>query len=134
MYAHGVNSQEIGKRLRLHRTRAPRISLARLADETKVLTLSRISNYEQGIRVLKTKEAQLLSAAFNRLGKPISAATLLGINDEEKSNQQGVGSLSNDEQVLVTKYRQMPSTMKTHYQEIGNTLASKKVGKSGKTS
>lgn len=79
VYALDVSSKDIGRDLKQHRERPPRISLARLATETKVLTASGISNYEQGIRTLKTREAKILAEAFERLGKPISAATILGL-------------------------------------------------------
>lgn len=63
------------------RKRDPRTTLEELASETKVLTKQRISNYEQGIRLLKANEAQLIANAFARLGKPITASYLLGIDE-----------------------------------------------------
>lgn len=79
MYVRKVNKKELGKRLRAHRESPPKITLSALAKETKALTASGISNYEQGIRLLKSREAKILADAFARLGKPVTPAKLLGI-------------------------------------------------------
>src|SRR5687768_644210 len=91
VYACGMNSQQIGERLRAHRTRAPKVSLAKLAAETRSMTASGISNYEQGIRLLKAREASVLADAFKRLGKPISASELLGIEEKKGQHESGKG-------------------------------------------
>lgn len=81
MYAYRVNKVEIGKRLRKHRENRPKITLQRLSKETRALSVSRISNYEQGTRLLKAKEAKLLADAFVKLEKPVTAAYLLCLED-----------------------------------------------------
>lgn len=128
MYDDGVSNQnahEIGDRLRKHRESHPRITLAKLSAETKVLSVSRISNYEQGLRLLKAKEAQIISGAFERLGKPISAASLLGIEKTTNPDKE-VGALSMDEEILLKKYRQMSQPDRDVLQAAGDTFASKK--------
>lgn len=82
-----VDQKQIGDQLRQHRTKKPRISLYRLADETKVLTAAGISNYETGYRRLKVREAKILSEAFKRLGRPISAAKILDIEETQETKQ-----------------------------------------------
>lgn len=73
-----MTSEEIGRRLRAIRQSEPKITLDQLAMETgNKLTKSRISNYEQGLRELKSRQAQILAEALTRLGKPVTASQLL---------------------------------------------------------
>jgi transcriptional regulator with XRE-family HTH domain len=56
-------TSRIGKRLRAART-AQKLSLSQLSTKTGgILTKSRISNYEQGLRRMGLKQAQMLSDA-----------------------------------------------------------------------
>jgi transcriptional regulator with XRE-family HTH domain len=80
VYPNRVNNVEVGKRLRNHREGQPKVSLEALCNATgKSLSPSRISNYEQGIRSLKPRDASILAAAFTKLGKPVTATFLLGL-------------------------------------------------------
>ena len=74
LHALGVSSppmnwaREIGKRLRAARRAVgvSGISLQELSNRTSgVLSPSRISNYEQGLRLLKPRDAQILGKALN---------------------------------------------------------------------
>lgn len=78
VYDDDMTSEEVGRRLRAIRLSEPKITLEQLAIETgNKLTKSRISNYEQGLRELKTRQAQILAEAFTRVGKTVTASQLL---------------------------------------------------------
>jgi transcriptional regulator with XRE-family HTH domain len=87
-------TQAIGQRLRALRHER-QLSLQQLADLTDgVLSKSRISNYEQGIRRLGVEPAQALSKALTG----VSAAYLLCLDDGERPP-------SNDEWELLQAFR-----------------------------
>lgn len=89
MYANEVTQKEIGERLRQHRKGHPRVSLYVLAEATNnVLSAARISNYEQGTRGFGTSEAKILSRAFRKLGKPITAGALLGLDESDDPEEE----------------------------------------------
>jgi transcriptional regulator with XRE-family HTH domain len=87
-------TQSIGERIR--QTRHERgLSLQKLADLTDgMLSKSRISNYEQGIRRPSIEVAQILAKALGG----VSAAYLLGVDGLERK-------MSPDEMRLVKAYR-----------------------------
>ncbi len=85
-------TRKIGHRLRAARN-AHGYSLAELSDRTKVLSKSRISNYEQGIRRMGLEEAQLLSNALDGL----TPTYLLCLDDKSP--------LSREEWELIENYR-----------------------------
>lgn len=85
-------TKKIGLRVREERNRQ-RLSLAALCVRTGgVLSKSRISNYEQGLRRLGLEEAQALSTALG-----VSATYLLCLDD--------AGFLSEEEQWLLELFR-----------------------------
>lgn len=108
VYAHGMSTQKLGGLLRHHRTKEPKVTLEQLSKESRSLSVARISNYEQGIRTLKAREAKILAEAFGRLGKPITAAELLGISEE--TNAMEGGALTRHEMAIIEIYRQLPSS------------------------
>jgi hypothetical protein len=131
VYDGGMNSKQIGSRLRAHRENYPRVPLRRLASETKSLTIQRISNYEQGIRLLKAKEAKILADAFKRLGKPITASELLGIQEEgtqqerpERPRTAKGGALTRQEEALLSVVRQLPPSERNRFLEAIRAVAS----------
>jgi len=80
VYARRVNNIEIGRRLKSHREASPKVSLEKLSKATGgTFSPSRISNYEQGLRALKPRDAETLASAFGKLGKPTTAIFLLGL-------------------------------------------------------
>ena len=75
---------KIGLRLRAARN-ARKLSLQKLSDMTDgVLSKSRISNYEQGLRRLGIEEARLLSKVLGT----VSVTYLLCLNDEHPCEQE----------------------------------------------
>ena len=87
-------TKKIGWRLREVRT-GQGLSLAERSVRTgDVLSKSRISNYEQGLRRPGIEEAQTLAAALGT----VSATYLLCFDDG--------GLLSEEEQVLIERFRQ----------------------------
>ena len=87
-------TKKIGWRLREVRS-GQGLSLAELPVRTgDVLSKSRISNYEQGLRRPGIEEAQTLAAALGT----VSATYLLCFDDG--------GLLSEEEQVLIERFRQ----------------------------
>jgi transcriptional regulator with XRE-family HTH domain len=85
-------TKKIGLRVREERNRQ-RLSLAALSVRTGgVLSKSRISNYEQGLRRMGIEEAQALSTALG-----VSATYLLCLDD--------AGFLSEEERVLIEQFR-----------------------------
>jgi transcriptional regulator with XRE-family HTH domain len=89
-------TREIGQRLRSAR-QAQGLSLSELSNLTGVLSKSRISNYEQGIRRMGIEEAQQLAAAL----VSVTPTYLLCLDDTDP--------LSNPERVLVERFRQADS-------------------------
>jgi len=86
-------TKKIGLRLRDVRKRRG-LSLAALSSRSgDVLSKSRISNYEQGLRRMGIEEAQTLAAALST----VSATYLLCLDDDD--------FLSDDEQVLIERFR-----------------------------
>ena len=86
-------TKKIGLRLRDVRKRQG-LSLAELSSRTgDVLSKSRISNYEQGLRRMGIEEAQMLAAALDT----VSATYLLCLDDDS--------FLSDEEQVLIEQFR-----------------------------
>lgn len=84
---------EIGRRLRAERHRCS-LSLSALSDRTDgVLSKSRISNYEQGIRRMGLEEAEILGRSLG----DVSPIYLLCLDDSDP--------LTADEHTLVTNYR-----------------------------
>lgn len=81
-------TRKIGQRLRSAR-QAQGLSLSELSTLTGVLSKSRISNYEQGIRRMGIEEAQQLAVAL----VSVTPTYLLGLDDTDP--------LSNEERVLV---------------------------------
>ena len=87
-------TKKIGLRLRDVRKRRG-LSLAALSSRSgDVLSKSRISNYEQGLRWIGIEEAQTLAAALGT----VSATYLLCLDDDS--------FLSDEEQVLIERFRQ----------------------------
>jgi transcriptional regulator with XRE-family HTH domain len=85
---------KIGLRLRSVR-KSQKLSLAALSDRTDgMLSKSRISNYEQGIRRPGIEEARILAKALGT----VSAVYLLCLDDE--------GFISEDERELLRCYRE----------------------------
>ena len=89
-------TKKIGQRLRTAR-QSRGLSLSELSNLTGVLSKSRISNYEQGIRRMGLEEAQQLAAAL----VSVTPTYLLCLEDTDP--------LSNEERVLVERYRQADS-------------------------
>jgi transcriptional regulator with XRE-family HTH domain len=90
-------TRAMGERLRAAR-RARKLSLAQLSMLTgDLLSKSRISNYEQGLRRMSTEVAQILADAL----EIVSAVNLLCL-DEDHPN-----GLTADELELLWKYRQL---------------------------
>jgi transcriptional regulator with XRE-family HTH domain len=89
-------TREIGQRLRSAR-QAQGLSLSELSNLTGVLSKSRISNYEQGIRRMGIEEAQQLASAL----VSVTPTYLLGLENTDP--------LSNAERVLVERFRQADS-------------------------
>ena len=89
-------TKKIGQRLRAAR-QSRGLSLSELSNLTGVLSKSRISNYEQGIRRMGLEEAQQLATAL----VSVTPTYLLCLEDTDP--------LSNDERVLVERYRQADS-------------------------
>jgi transcriptional regulator with XRE-family HTH domain len=89
-------TKKIGQRLRAAR-QSRGLSLSELSNLTGVLSKSRISNYEQGIRRMGLEEAQQLAAALVN----VTPTYLLCLEDTDP--------LSNEERVLVERYRQADS-------------------------
>lgn len=89
-------TKKIGQRLRGAR-QSRGLSLSELSNLTGVLSKSRISNYEQGIRRMGLEEAQQLAAALVN----VTPTYLLCLEDTDP--------LSNEERVLVERYRQADS-------------------------
>ena len=89
-------TKKIGQRLRSAR-QAQGLSLSELSTLTGVLSKSRISNYEQGIRRMGLEEAQQLSSAL----VSVTPTYLLCLEDTDP--------LSNEERVLVDRFRQADS-------------------------
>ena len=122
MYATPVNTaEETGRRLQRHRKQSPKITLNRLASETKSLTVSAISNYEQGIRQLRPREAKILAGAFSRLGRPISVSELLGIEEQHKEQR---GALTRHEEAIIEIYRQFPPSVRKRFLDHLHAFAS----------
>jgi len=77
-------TSKIGLRLRTAR-KAQNLSLQALATMTGgILSESRISNYEQGLRRLGIEEARLISTALGT----VSATYLLCLDDDEPTHQE----------------------------------------------
>lgn len=113
VYAFAVNKKEIGKQLKSIRQSEPKITLEKLAEETKSLTKSGISNYEQGLRMLKPREAGILAKTFTRLGKPVNASQLLGIEAYPSGVQEpppvyGTVDKKRFEECLAILYEMLP--------------------------
>lgn len=89
-------TKRIGGRLRATR-QAQGLSLSELSGLTGVLSKSRISNYEQGIRRMGLEEAQLLAKAL----LSVTPTYLLCLEDTDP--------LSGEERVLVERFRQADS-------------------------
>jgi transcriptional regulator with XRE-family HTH domain len=89
-------TRKIGQRLRAAR-QSRGLSLSELSNLTGVLSKSRISNYEQGIRRMGLEEARQLATALVR----VTPTYLLCLEDTDP--------LSNEERVLVERYRQADS-------------------------
>lgn len=84
--------EKIGRRLRAAREKAG-LTLEEVAAKTKGLTVSRISNYEQGTRQPGPDEAIALARALGT----ISAASILCVDDQS--------TLKDDERALLEYYR-----------------------------
>jgi len=84
------------------------MKLQGLADLTTNLSKSRISNYEQGLRLMDPDAAHQLAKVLG-----ISAAWLLCVDDEP--------GLSPDELALLNKYRQTDERGKKNIQSIADT-------------
>lgn len=95
-------TQAIGNRLRAARA-AQQLSLSQLSEKTQkmgnMLSKSRISNYEQGIRRMGIEQARILAQALGT----VSAVYLLCLEDSEPE-------LSLDEQRLLCNFRAASST------------------------
>jgi transcriptional regulator with XRE-family HTH domain len=89
-------TRKIGQRLRAAR-QSRGLSLSELSNLTGVLSKSRISNYEQGIRRMGLEEARQLATAL----VSVTPTYLLCLEDTDP--------LSNEERVLVERYRQADS-------------------------
>jgi transcriptional regulator with XRE-family HTH domain len=89
-------TKKIGQRLRAAR-QSRGLSLSELSNLTGVLSKSRISNYEQGIRRMGLEEARQLATAL----VSVTPTYLLCLEDTDP--------LSNEERVLVERYRQADS-------------------------
>ncbi|MCU0833175.1 MAG: helix-turn-helix transcriptional regulator [Chromatiaceae bacterium] len=85
-------TKRIGARLRSVR-HSQGLTLGELSDRTRVLSKSRISNYEQGLRRMGLEEAELLAAALGT----VSATYLLCLDDRDV--------LSGPERALVDLFR-----------------------------
>ena len=83
---------ESGRRLK-HRREELKLTLDALSKRTRgVLSLSRISNYEQGIRYMDPQAAIILARCLG-----VSAAWLMCVDDES--------TMSEDERQLLQRYR-----------------------------
>lgn len=90
-YHPGMNQKELGERLKRHRSSHPKISTYELAEAAKYITPAGITNKERGIRAITRRDAEMLADALTRLGKPTSAAYLLGMDDKPTMQYSGGG-------------------------------------------
>lgn len=113
-----VNSQDYASRMDFKKKSGLHIKEARkrkqwtlqqLADQTKSLSASRISNYEQGIRSIDVPTAAELSTALG-----VSIGYILGIEDSELP-------LKADESALLNKYRSADKRGKDTIQSIADS-------------
>jgi len=87
-------NKKIGQRLRAERKKHE-LSLSELASRTKTLSISRIRNYEQGLRRMGIEESQELAEAL----EGAAPSYLLCLDD--------TSPLSSEEKTLVARYREI---------------------------
>lgn len=92
-------------------------TLKELADRTNTLSVSRISNYEQGLRSVDVSTAAELSTALG-----VSIGYILGIEDAALP-------LKPDESALLEKYRSADQRGKDTIQSIAGTQSAEPGGK-----
>jgi hypothetical protein len=84
-----MKDKNSGERLRRLRKSHPKISTYDLAKEAKYITAAGITNKERGIREISKRDAEMLASALTRLGKPTTAAYLLGLDDNPTVQYSG---------------------------------------------
>lgn len=104
--------KRIGERIRISRD-AKRLTLKQLSRLTGgVLSESRISNYEQGIRQLKSKEALVLAVPLG-----VEPSYLLCVEGEEE------GEMTAQESALLRNFRALPENERGAYARRIEVLA-----------
>lgn len=102
--------KESGKRLREAR-RGKNWTLAELSKSVKVLSVSRLGNYEQGTRSMGTEEALALATALG-----VKASYLLCVDGDE-------GEMTNQETELLRNFRALPERDRNDYSRRIEVLA-----------